>query len=148
MIHSLEQNQYFHLARRISRVFAPDYRIFATDRLEAGECVVDHQHKTIEVSEYSPFLDAAAGILFQTGHLRLRHRPEFAEHFGSINDTSEKRLISKLIKQGLQADELAQDWARKVFVASFPVSKDTADKKIAEFVWSYAEWETYYKSAS
>ncbi len=144
---SIEQSAPFNMARRLVRLVAPDFRVFATEELQQGEVILDLRKKTIEVAEGTPDLEAVAHILFQAGHLRLRSRRDLAEHFGKIQDTPETTLISALSQQGTKADRLAYRWAFRVLCGYWNVSPDHARRLISPYVWGNSEWEEYYKHA-
>ena len=144
MAYSVEHSHNFHMARRIVKVIAPDYRVFATEDLEPGNSVLDLSKKTIEVPDFQDEVQTVALILFQAGHLRLKDLPGFEEHFGNIEDIGSKRLVSRLAKQGAAADRLAADWAIEVLVGVFNVSNVHANDILNGQVWDEDEWREYF----
>jgi hypothetical protein len=147
MAYSIEHSNNFHLARRIAKVIAPDYRVFATEDLSPGHSVLDLQKKTIEVAESKSELQTVSMILFQLGHIRLKGHSEFAEHFGNFGDfgnLNKKRLVAKLIKQGAKVDLLAADWAFEVLRGVFAVDSKLAKELIYSQVWDEEEWKDYF----
>ena len=144
MSHSIEMGSHFHKARRLAKIVAPDFRIFATENLDPGQCVLDLRAKTIEIGERTRELQAAAAILFQAGHLRLRTEEGFDEHFGKITIVSEKRLIKRLREQGQEADMRASDWAIEALSSNWNIDKVQAKSLIDPYVWDDTEWGSYY----
>lgn len=143
MAYSVEHSNNFHMARRIAKVIAPDFRVFATEELPSGHAVLDLQKKTIEVPESQNDIETVALIVFQLGHLRLSQHEEFAEHFGNIEDIGAKRLISRLAKQGAKADQMAASWAVEVLQGVFAVRQSEAESLIFAQVWDEGEWRDY-----
>lgn len=147
MSHSIEHSNNFHLARRIAKVIAPEFRVFATENLEPGQAVLDLKYKTVEVGESKNEISTVAAILFQVGHLRLKDVPELAEHAGNITNCSgDKRLINKLSKQGATADELAAEWAIEVLCGVYAVEAKSARDLISSYTWDEDEWKSYYST--
>lgn len=145
-MHSLEHGKAFHLARRILKAVNPSFRLLATDSLDADQVVLDLASKTIEVSEKTEEIKAVASILFQIGHLTLLDREDLSEHSGQIDSAiGEKRIVARLIAQGMKADQLASAWAKQVFLANWPAyTHQEADELIGRYVWTEAEWVSYY----
>jgi len=146
MCYSVEHSNNFHMARRIVKVIAPDFRVFATEDLEPGHAVLDLQKKTIEVPDFQNEIETVALILFQAGHLRLKttEAPDFEEHFGNISDIGSKRLVSRLSRQGASADQFAAEWAIDVLKGVFSVSETEAKTLIEPQIWDEADWREYY----
>lgn len=145
MSHSIEHSNNFHLARRIAKIIAPDFRVFATENLEPGQAVLDLKRKTVEVGESKDELISVAAILFQVGHLRLKDILEFAEHNGNISTIAgDKRLINKMSKQGVAADQLASEWASQILANVYAVDPYKAQDLVSSYSWSEDEWKTYY----
>jgi hypothetical protein len=146
MSYSVEHSNNFHMARRIVKVIAPDFRVFATEDLAPGCSVLDLEKKTIEVPDFQNEIETVALILFQAGHLRLKvtQAPGFEEHFGTLNDIGNKRLVSRLSRQGATADQYAAEWAMDVLKGIFGVSETRAKALIEPQVWDEAEWREYY----
>lgn len=134
---SLEQNRKVHLARRLMRLFAPDFRIVALSDLPAKASALDLQKKTIEVSEECEVPEALAAILFAVGHLKARAQGLFTKHFG-VGIAS----VDELICEGVQADLFASDWAYTQLVEVFRV--EDASKLLEVLVWDEATWRNYY----
>ena len=145
-MNSLELTGPFHTARRIAKMVAPDFRVFATSALSEGEVVLDLKSKTIEISEHTEQQKAIAAVLFQLGHIRLRSHSDLSEHFGNVLDINEKRLINKLVRQGLQADGLAAKWASDILCLIFDTTPEQANALVDQFVWTEEEWKSYYLS--
>lgn len=144
---SIEQSNTFHMVRRVAKLIAPDYRVFATLQLQPQDCVLDLAQKTIEVGENTEPLQAAVAVLFQLGHIRLQESPDFAEHSGKFPEAiNETRLISKLVKQGLKADKLAAQWATEILISTFNVPENNAKALTKSFCWSEEDWKTYYSA--
>jgi len=147
MSHSIEMGQDFHLARRLTKAIAPDFRVFATESLEEGQCVLDLTKKTIEVGEGTNSLQAAAAILLQAGHLRLRDRTELSEHFGHIDQSiGEKRILKRLAEQGALADKLASGWAIEALTSFWSMEPSKAEALLSAYVWNDTEWKSYIQS--
>ena len=146
MSYSIEMGVNFHKVRRLAKIIAPDFRIFATEALRAEDCVLDMTQKTIEVGEKTSEMKAVAAILFQVGHLRLRNDPKFAEHFGKIQIENEKILTKRLIKQGVEADKKASEWAIEALVGAWNLDRAYAQKLVESYVWCQQEWADYYSN--
>ena len=144
MAYSVEHSNNFHMARRIVKIIAPDFRVFATEDLQEGHAVLDLTKKTIEVPDSRDEIKTVALILFQLGHLRLKGVEEFNEHLGNINDIGEKRLISKLSKQAAKADKISAAWAVQVLKGVFDVAPNKAKILIEEQIWDEEEWRAYF----
>lgn len=144
MSKSIEHSTKFHMARRISKTVAPEFRILARSDFSRQESCLDLEEKTIEVSESAPPFEAVGAILFHLGHLRLREDKRFANHFGSFTTQSEKELIKKLVREGVMADHLAVEWALEVFLNNFGVSPERAKAILTSQMWSEVDWEAYY----
>ena len=145
MSHSIEQTANFHLVRRIAKVIAPDFRIFATPQIDQDECILDLKRKTIEVGENTIELRAVAAILFQLGQLKIKKLDKFSEHFGKIIDVPEHRLIRTLAKQGEEVDQLACKWAVTLLMAHWGLEESKALSIVSPYIWTESEWITYYK---
>lgn len=144
MPYSVEHSNNFHMARRIVKAIAPDFRVFATEELEPGHSVLDLVNKTIEVPDFQDEIHTVALILFQVGHVRLKNTAGLEEHFGNIEDIGSKRLISRLVKQGANADRLAADWAVEVLTGVFNVTEARAKAIIEPQVWNEEEWRDHF----
>jgi len=145
---SIEQSGTFHLARRIAKTVAPEFRIFATDQLKPGEIVLDLRRKTIEICETCDEMQAVAGVLFQLGHVRLMGRDgtDLEAHFGKISPTADETfLVKDIIKQGIIADKLASEWATSVLSNTWNMDVSAAASLIDEYVWTEADWRSYYR---
>jgi hypothetical protein len=141
----LEQSAKLHLARRVLRVVAPEFRLFVNSDLQPGQCVLDLQKRTVEVGENEDELEAVASVLFNTGHLILANNPDFAEHAGDIGDVNENRLVTRLVSQGIKADQMAVAWAAPVLAKNWNLSELEANELLSSFSWSKNEWLHYYK---
>lgn len=144
MTYSVEHSNNFHMARRIVKIIAPDFRVFATEDLQEGHAVLDLTKKTIEVPESRDEISTVALILFQLGHLRLKGLEEFDEHLGNIKDIGEKRLIAKLSKQAAKADKLSAEWAVQVLKGVFDVAPNQALSLVEDQIWDEDEWKSYF----
>lgn len=144
MPYSVEHSNNFHMARRIVKAIAPDFRVFATEDLAPGHSVLDLTRKTIEVPDFQDEIQTVALILFQVGHIRLKNTSGLDEHFGNLEDIGTKRLISRLAKQGASADRLAADWAIEVLVGVFNVTEARAKAIIEPQVWDEEEWRDHF----
>lgn len=138
---SLEQNRKVHLARRLMRLFAPDFRIVALSDLPEKASVLDLSRKTIEISEECSVTEALAAILFSVGHLKARSQGLYTRHFGLKNAS-----LDDLITEGVQADSFAARWAYTQLVEVFHV--DDASRLLQVLVWDEATWRNYYSSDS
>lgn len=143
---SIEQHQDFHQVRRILKVVAPGFRILANEGLEENQAVCDVYNKTIEVGEKTEITQAVGALLFQIGHLLLRHHPDYSLFFGqglSQYKEKEKELIEKLSELGVKADQSASRWANEIFQAYWP-AKDCGPQLIDRYKWSKQEWKEYF----
>lgn len=143
---SLEHSPKFHLARRIAKIVAPEFRVFATEQLEKNTAVLDLDRKTIEVSERSWEFEAVGGILFQLGHIRQLGDRKLSEHFGKFKTHDEKKLIKRLIRQGLAADKAAAEWAIEILIANWSIMPERAHAVIESYIWSTDDWQSYYEN--
>jgi len=146
MAYSVEHSSNFHTARRIVKIVAPDFRVFATEDLSPGHSVLDLKKKTIEVPDFQNEIHTVALILFQAGHLRLRNLDHagFKEHFGEILDIGDARLLARLARQGAGADRFAADWAIDVLKNAFSIEESEAEALIEPQVWDESKWREYY----
>lgn len=108
--------------------------------------MLDLQKSTIEVGESGNEIRAVASVLFNIGHLKLTPDPDFAEHSGDIGDTGEKRLVAKLVRQGVAADLQAVTWAAPILSKNWNLSLEEATELLNEFSWNNAQWEYYYRA--
>lgn len=136
---SLEQNRKVHLARRLMRLFAPDFRIVALSELPPKASALDLARRTIEISEECTVSEALAAILFSVGHLKARALGLYARHFAV--DTGS---VDELVNEGVQADSFAADWAYTQLVEVFRIEE--ADKLLELLVWDEATWRNYYEA--
>lgn len=144
---SIEYTNSFQLVKRIAKVVAPEFRVFATSQLQPEEFAVDLKRRTIEVGEGTGEQKAITSILFQLGHVILSTQPDFKEHSGQISpDINEARLINKLVREGHEADQFASNWASSVLVSTFGIDLVEARKMTDNLVWSEDEWRSYYSS--
>jgi hypothetical protein len=149
MTYSIEQNSQFHLARRMAKVVAPQFRVFSTEQLKPGECVLDLKRRTIEIGEGTAENQAIGAVLFQIGHLRLRNDPELQVHAGNFEgfaDQDYKKALQLAIQQGKLADEKAAKWAIERMVSNWNVEAPEAHAIVNSYVWSDSEWVNYYGS--
>ena len=146
MAYSVEHSSNFHTARRIVKIVAPDFRVFATEDLSPGQSVLDLKKKTIEVPDFQNENQTVALILFQSGHLRLKDvdYAGFKEHFGEILDIGDARLLARLARQGAGADRFAADWAISVLKNAFSIEEPEAEALIEPQVWDESKWREYY----
>ena len=146
MPYSVEHSNNFHMARRILKIVAPDFRVFATEALRPNESVLDLAKKTIEVPDFQDEMQTVALILFQIGHLRLKDYDflNFKEHFGRIEDVGEARVIARLSRQGAGADRFAADWAIAVLKNVFAMEESKAKTLVEPQVWDETRWREYY----
>lgn len=146
---SLEQTHSMHRARRILKALAPDFHFVATNRLEAEECVLDLNGKTIEIAEVTPMDQAVAAVLFNIGHIYVRAtHPKYRLFYGSQElhawHGREPKLIRKLARLGVITDKLAAQWALEAYVAYWPIQEDAARSLVARYVWPYNAWLNYF----
>jgi hypothetical protein len=148
MPRSIEHTNSFHLARRIAKLVAPDFRVFATPDIKAKDVVLDIQRKTIEVGEGATPFDAAGAILFSAGHVLLYKDGRYPTHFGRVSEvsvSSDSALISILSRQGAAADRAAATWALGIFVSNWNVSIERATSILEAYAWDVKDWENYYQ---
>lgn len=146
---SVEQTNDFHIVRRIVRMIAPDYRLFASSRVPEHACVLDIRQKTIEVGESNDVFQAISALLFQLGHLRLRNEPRYALFFGDgIREwqDSPEALVEKLARQGSKIDHAAVGWASSIFRSYWPDRPDITDTLMNLYVWNPEQWREYFNS--
>lgn len=145
---SIEQQQDFHVVRRILRVIAPDFRLLASADLDPGISVIDVQRHTIEVGETTEIMQAVGSMLFQIGHLMLRHNhPDFDIFFGRDLEQYEGRedeLVDKLSGLGVDADRFAYRWATEIFKAYWPIQEKKADEIVGQYCWNRDQWKEYW----
>ena len=145
---SIEQTNDFHMVRRLARIIAPEYRLFATENLPNDHCVLDVQRKKIEVKESGDTYNTIANVLFALGHVRLQNDPAYHLLFGEgikAWQLSEEALVDKLARQGSKADKSAAAWAASVFRSYWP-NKPDYQNVFDGLVWSFAEWKAYFSS--
>lgn len=145
---SIEQQQDFHVVRRLLRVIAPDFRLLASSELSPGDSVIDVRRRTIEVGETTEIMQAVGSLLFQIGHLMLRHNhPDFDIFFGRGLEKyrgREDELIDKLSGLGVSADRFAYRWATEIFKSYWPVQENKADEIINRYCWNREQWREYW----
>lgn len=144
---SIEQHQEFHVARRILRSLAPEYRLLATENLKSGDYLLDSRLKTIEIAEKTEIIEAIAKLLFLMGHVSLEKEPVFAPLFGkniSEYKGKENELITALVELGLEADKIAASWAVNVFCSFWDISHSEAKTLIESCLMTEDEWRKYF----
>ena len=145
---SIEQQQDFHVVRRLLKVIAPDFRLLASEAVEPGDSVIDVKRRTIEVGENTEIFQAVGSLLFQMGHLMLRHNhPDFDIFFGQDLDKwigREDDLIEKLSGLGVEADRFASRWAKTVFIAYWPIDEMKVDEIIDQYTMNRDQWKEYW----
>lgn len=146
---SIEQTNDFHVCRRLVRIIAPDYRLFATPRVPEYACVLDVSQKTLEVGETSDVFQAIKALLFQLGHLRLRNDPRYSLFFGDDikhwTGTPEA-LIETLARQGVKVDHSAAKWASSVFRSYWPDQEDIEPELFDLYVFKLGHWREYFSA--
>jgi hypothetical protein len=149
MPQSLEHSKHFHLARRIARIVAPDFRVFTTEAIKEKEYVLDLKSKTIEIGEKTRDFEAVGAILFCVGQLRIKKSGQYPEHFGNlslISSQDEALIIGILSAQGEKVDRLASAWALEVFVSNWNVSVERAASIFESLTWNASEWDEFYRT--
>jgi len=144
---SIEQHQDFHVARRVLRALAPEYRLLATPGIAAGHFAMDQTRKTLEVAEGTPVNEAVAKLLFLMGHIVLVDHATFAPLYGKGLERykgKEDELISALAELGEQADVTASRWAHRVFLMFWDISSENAEELLEQCKWSRQEWKKYF----
>lgn len=144
---SIEQHQDFHIARRVLRSIAPEYRLVATPIIAKGAFALDHVKKTLEVAEGTAVEEAVAKILFLMGHVVLQDNPIFLPLSGKNFHRyigREPELISALAELGAQADFLAAQWSLQMFLAFWDIPTEKAQLLIESLRWSEEEWLQYF----
>jgi hypothetical protein len=144
---SIEQTNDFHLVRRLARIIAPDFRLFATARVPDYACVLDLKKKTIEVGESDDIFRVIPALLFQLGHLKQKDDPRYALFNG--NGVSEwpgsmDALVEKMSRQGVKADFEAAKWASSVFRSYWPDREDIEADLFDRYVSKLSEWRQYF----
>lgn len=144
---SIEQTNDFHVVRRIVRVLAPDYRLFASNRIPENACVLDVAQKTLEVGESQDVFQAIGALLFQLGQLRLKSNPRYRLFFGDgIREWpgTPEALVDKLAHLGVKVDRLASRWAAAAFRMYWPDREDIHDDIVQQYTWDFGQWREYF----
>jgi hypothetical protein len=143
---SIEQTNDFHVCRRLARILAPEFRLFASAKVPEHSCVIDLKRKTIEVGESQDIFAAIPALLFQLGHLRLKDQAEYALFNGQGVmewEGSTEALIEKISRQGVKADAEAMTWAASIFRSYWP-SRDDITETLRSYMQTRAQWREYF----
>jgi hypothetical protein len=103
------------------------------------------KHKTVEVGEETPVIEAVAALLFQIGHLVAKKQKRFAVLFGEGIRSwkeSEEALLNRLAHDGHLVDRLASAWAQIVFRQYWDTPE--GEDLIRRHIWTTREWNEYF----
>jgi hypothetical protein len=144
-MHSIEQGQDFHLARRVAAVVAPRWRLLASQRLEVGGLVVDSDKKTVEVGEGTEGEALLAALSFGLGFARLASKGRHPEFFGfGLGKWAgkEAELSVRLKTQCSLAEREAATWAGRLAASLWPHRE--VGTALRSYAWSRADWRRYF----
>lgn len=144
---SIEQYQDFHQVRRLLKVIAPEFDIFATPEIPVGSVCYDLRKKSLEIGEGTEMMQAVGALLHSIGHLILRYHPDYGLFFGrGLRDWegTDEELITLLSTLGERADQFSRGWATQVFKAYWQQHEDQADAIIDRYCMGHDEWHSYW----
>ncbi len=144
---ALEQLPQFHLAKRIAKIVAPQYRLLSTPYLQKEMYALDSKKKTIEVSEQSDISTAVSQILFSLGHVLLEGESQFDLLFGKgLSGYDASKAVEDLSSLGERADSIAFEWAKSAMMAYFNYSEKDASQALSSCLWSNQDWKEYFSA--
>ena len=130
---SIEQLKSINIARRLLRLWAPEYRIVALEGLERAVSALDRIKKTIEVSELSSEAEALAAVLFWVGSLKYP-QPEY------------NLDMSSYCLEHAEADRQAANWSMRMLILLFGFEPEAAEELISPLIWGERDYLEHFSS--